>query len=86
KNSLCQINSDNLFHGTPLHIAVGLHLQHGSLKSLWGGVHFIRSEYCYIFAMPCPLPGKGNNKMAQNGDTHNSWQVSLTLSRLEWSL
>ncbi|QTE89134.1 hypothetical protein JKK33_11895 [Shewanella algae] len=22
----------------------------------------------------------------QNGDTHNSWQVSLTLSRLEWSL
>ncbi|WP_335925292.1 hypothetical protein, partial [Shewanella algae] len=62
----------------------------------WGGVHFIRSEYCYIFAMPCPLPGKGNNKMAQNGDTHNSlaqngdthnsWQVYLTLSRLEWSL
>jgi hypothetical protein len=41
--------------------------------------------------MPCPLPGKGNNKMAQNGgskwlkmaraqngDTHNSWQVYLT--------
>ncbi|WP_407820410.1 Type I secretion system protein TolC [Shewanella algae] len=23
---------------------------------------------------------------AQNGDTHNSWQVYLTLSRLEWSL
>ncbi|GAB1119335.1 MAG: hypothetical protein WAqPseu_17050 [Shewanella algae] len=22
----------------------------------------------------------------QNEDTHNSWQVSLTLSRLEWSL
>ena len=41
KNSLCQINSDNLFHGTPLHVAVGLHLQHGSLRPLWGGVHFI---------------------------------------------
>ncbi|WP_447079297.1 hypothetical protein, partial [Shewanella algae] len=53
KNSLCQINSDNLFHGTPLHIAVGLHLQHGSLKSLWGGVHFIRSYFCYILLNPC---------------------------------
>ncbi len=30
--------------------------------------------------------GGVQNWEVQNWDTHNSWQVSLTLSRLEWSL
>ncbi|MBO2588284.1 hypothetical protein, partial [Shewanella algae] len=68
---------------TPLHIAVGLHLQHGSLKSLWGGVHFISSEYCYIFAMPCPLPGKGETVSIRSKVFSKEKQALVEMAKMD---